>query len=256
MSGRRKLVYGVGGFLAFFVTWHLCTLGNNVGEVPGPWLTFRGLLKIGGHGVLWQNIVASVFRVTWGFLIAAAVGIPLGVALGWVPWLKATFNPLVQSLRPISPIAWIPFANAAFGGHAMSSDFSAIYLIFLSSFFPIVTSTTSAVASVEQKFIRSARNFGVGGVALFRRVVLPAAMPQILTGLRLALGVSWVVVVAAEMLGVEQGLGYQVNDSRSALRLDLVGAAMVVIAMIGLLLDTAIARVEMAALARRGMNRR
>jgi NitT/TauT family transport system permease protein len=252
----RKILLGTIGFVAFLVAWHLTTLGNKIGDLPGPYLTGKGLVEVALQGVLWQNIVASVFRVAWGFILAAAVGIPLGMALGWYPRVRETWNPLVQSLRPISPIAWLPFAVILFGGNAMSSDLSAIFLIFLSAFFPIVTASTSAAESLDQKYIRSAANFGVDGVEFFRRVVLPASLPQILTGLRLALGIAWVVVVAAEMLGVETGLGYQVMDSRNALRMDYVAAAMVVIAVIGLLLDSAMARIEAAALDKRGLSRR
>lgn len=255
MSSRSFLL-ALLGFVAFILSWHLGAAGNHVGDLPGPAMTVRGLLAIAAQGVLWQNVVASVFRVAWGFCLAAAVGIPLGMAFGWYPLLRETLNPLVQSLRPISPIAWLPFAVLLFGGHSLSSDLSAIFLIFLSAFFPIITSATSAVASLDPKYVRSASNFGVGGLAFFRRVLLPASLPQILTGLRLALGIAWVVVVAAEMLGVETGLGYQVMDSRNALRMDFVAAAMVVIAVIGLLLDTGMARIESAALARRGMSNR
>ncbi|QDU66368.1 ABC transporter permease [Engelhardtia mirabilis] len=252
----RALLLGTVGFAIFILSWHLATLGNQIGDLPGPAMTVRGLVQIAGEGVLWENVVASVFRVAWGFCLAAGIGIPLGMAFGWYPRLRETFNPLVQSLRPISPIAWLPFAVILFGGIRMSSDLAAIFLLFLSAFFPIVTASTSAVASLDLKYIRSARNFGVDGLAFFRRVVLPASLPQILTGLRLALGIAWVVVVAAEMLGVESGLGYQVMDSRNALRMDFVSAAMVVIAAIGLMLDMAMARVEATALARRGMSRR
>lgn len=256
MNGRT-LAFGVVGFVVFIGSWHLMTLGNGVGEIAGPWLTLVGLGEVASKGVLWENIVASLFRVAWGFCLAVFVGIPLGIVFGWYGKIKLTFNPVTQSLRPISPIAWIPISVLAFGGYGLiSSDLAAIFLVFLASFFPIVTATTSAVASVDQKFIRSASNFGVEGLQFFRRVLVPAAMPQILTGLRLALGISWVVLVAAEMVGVERGLGYQVNDSRNALRYDYVQAAMVVIAIIGLLLDSAMSRIESAALARRGMSRR
>lgn len=251
----RTVLGALVGFAVFFGLWHLVTYDNKVGDLPSPVMTVVGLIEVATQGVLWQNVIASVFRVAWGFCLAAAIGIPLGIALGWYPGLRAVVNPLVQSLRPISPIAWLPFAVIIFGGHALSSDLSAIFLLFLSAFFPIVTASTSATASLDLKYIRSARNFGVSGLDLFRRVVLPAALPQILTGLRLALGISWVVVVAAEMLGVETGLGYQVMDSRNALRMDYVAAAMVVIAVIGLLLDTGMARLESVVLARRGLSR-
>jgi len=253
---------GLGGFL---VAWQLATWGNGITDVPGPRLTFQGLVELATAGVLWKNIVASVFRVAWGFCLAAAVGIPLGMWMGWSRHGTLLLNPLIQTLRPISPIAWIPFAVVIFGGSDFylrgrilfdASDSSAIFLIFLASFFPIVTATTSAVQSIEQKYLRSAANFGVRGVQLLRRVILPAALPQILTGLRLALGIAWVVIVAAEMLGVTSGLGFQVNDSRNNLRMDYVAAAMVVIGLVGLGLDLAMSSLESQALARRGMSRR
>ncbi len=256
---------GLVGLIAFHLLWHLATLGNGVTDIPGPELAYSGLWELARAGVLWRNVVASVFRVAWGFFLAALVGIPLGVLMGWTTRARKCMNPLMQALRPISPIAWLPFATVMFGGAAVrahgrtlveASDLAAIYLIFLSSFFPIVTSTTSAVRSIDRKYLLSAANFGVGGSRLFRRVILPAAFPQILTGLRLALGVAWVVIVAAEMLGVQSGLGYQVNDSRNNLRFDYVAAAMIVIGVTGLLLDGVLAGVESMTLTRRGMVRR
>ncbi|MEZ6003900.1 MAG: ABC transporter permease [Planctomycetota bacterium] len=270
MSGRsndlaRRLALGTAGLAVFLGAWQLATWGNDITEVPGPALTFRGLAELATAGVLWKNIVASVFRVAWGFCLAAGVGIPLGVWMGWRRNAGLFANPTIQMLRPISPIAWIPFAVVIFGGANFqlrgrtlfdASDSSAVFLIFLASFFPIVTATTSAVRSIEQKYLRSAANFGVTGLALFRRVILPAALPQILTGLRLALGIAWVVIVAAEMLGVTSGLGFQVNDSRNNLRMDYVAAAMVVIGLVGLALDMAMSHLESAALTRRGITRR
>ncbi len=253
---------GIAGWTLFILLWHWATYGNSTGDVPGPTLTWHGLTELAGAGILFKNIIASLFRVGWGFTIAMAVGIPLGIFCGWVAPVKAFVNPIVQCLRPISPIAWLPIAQLMFGGDQflggkeMAGDRAAIFLIFLASFFPIVTATTSAVASIETKYVRSASNFGVTGLEFFRRVVVPAALPQILTGLRLALGIGWVVLVAAEMLGVQQGLGYQVLDARNAIRYDWVTAAMVVIGIIGILLDLMMSRFEAAALARRGIARR
>ena len=163
----------------------------------------------------------------------------------------------MQLLRPISPIAWLPIATLLFGTVRWfdPSDLAAIFLIFLSSFFSITTATASAVSAIDDKYLRSARNFGVTGLPLAARVLFPAALPQILTGLRLALGISWVVVVAAEMLGVSSGLGFQVNDARNNLRYDLVVAAMVVIGIIGLGLDTLMRGLERTELRRRGLLR-
>jgi NitT/TauT family transport system permease protein len=254
-----KLGYGAIGWLVFILGWHLVTLGNKISDIPTPAQTWFALVEVLEQGVLWKNVVASVFRVAWGFAIAAAVGIPLGILMGWYPLTRKLFNPVVQGLRPISPIAWLAIAVTMFGGSNWlidASDKSAIFLIFLSSFFPIVTATTAAVATIERKFLRSAANFGVTGLDLFRRVILPAAMPQILTGLRLALGIAWVVVVAAEMLGVSTGLGFQVNDARNMLRMDWVTAAMVIIGLIGLALDYGISSITASTLARRGVDQR
>ncbi len=251
----RTFASAVAGFAAFLLVWQLSvSFVPFLERVPAPADTARAISQLATGDLLWKSIVASVFRVAWGFCLAVGIGIPLGVLLGWVPTARAVGNPVVQALRPISPIAWLPIAVLLFGRTRWFSaaDVEAIFIIFIASFFPIVTATTSAVSSIDHKYIRSAANFGVGGSLLFRRVILPAAMPQILTGLRLALGIAWVVVVAAEMLGVQSGLGYQINDSRNNLRYDLVTAVMAVIAVIGLLLDSAMSRIEHATLARRG----
>jgi NitT/TauT family transport system permease protein len=253
----RRLFRPVLGVALFVLIWHVLTIGNGRTDIPGPWLTIQGLFELFQQGILVKNIVASVFRVAWGFLIATAIGIPLGVALGRFPELNQLFNPPVQILRPISPIAWLPIATLLFGPVRWfdPSDVAAIFLIFLSSFFTITTATASAVATVEQKYLRSAANFGVKGLSLVTTVLLPSSLPQILTGLRLALGISWVVVVAAEMLGVQSGLGYQVNDARNNLRYDLVVAAMVLIGLIGLILDFFMRGLETQQLRRRGILR-
>jgi len=185
--------------------------------------------------------IASVFRVTWGFLLAAALAIPLGLLMGWYGRLYRALNPLVQVLRPISPIAWIPISILML----RNDDPRSIFLIFISTFFPIAVATTAAVRNIPLVYIRSAANFGCGGWRLFKKVVLPAALPQILTGLRIAVGIAWLVVVAAEMIAVESGLGYLIIDARNAGgRYDLIVAAMITIGAIGLLLDELIRRVE------------
>jgi len=190
---------------------------------------------------LWGDVAASLFRVTWGFLLAALVGIPLGLVVGWSTRAFRMVNPVVQGLRPISPIAWIPIAILWFG----IGDGAGIFLIFLSSFFPITVGTTAAVQNISLVHQRSAMNFGVRGFELFRRVVLPAALPQIITSLRIAQGVAWLVIVAAEMVGMDSGLGYLINDARNAgSRYDLVVATMILIGVIGIVLDYLIRKLE------------
>jgi NitT/TauT family transport system permease protein len=141
---------------------------------------------------------------------------------------------MIQAFRPISPIAWIPVAILWFG----VSDAAPIFLIFLASLFPITVATMAAVKNVQSVHLRAAQNFGLTQAQLFRRVILPATLPQIITGLRIALGIAWLVVVAAEMIAVNSGLGYLIIDARKAgKRYDLVVAGMVLIGLIGLVLD-------------------
>lgn len=196
-------------------------------------------LQTSGH--LWPNVVASLFRVTWGYFLAAVVGIPMGLAMGWYARSFAALNPIIQGLRPISPLAWIPLSILWFG----IGDAPAIFLIFLASVFPIVTGASAAVRGMSLVHQRSARNFGVKGFELFRRVVFPAALPQILTSMRLALGIAWLVIVAAEMVGMDSGLGYLIWDARNqGMRADVVVATMIAIGVIGIALDLCLRKLE------------
>lgn len=207
---------------------------------PTPWQTLLGNRQPVIDGTLLRFAIASIYRVSVGFLLAAAIGIPLGLVIGWFTRGAQALNPLIQALRPISPIAWIPLAILWFG----VDDSAAIFLITLASFFPIVTGTMTAVRSMPVVFVRSAQSFGLEGFELFRRVVLPAALPQVITSLRLALGIAWMVIVAAEMCGIESGLGYQILDSRNANNYERVIGAMIVIGLIGVGLDYLVRRLE------------
>jgi NitT/TauT family transport system permease protein len=221
--------------------WHIACVGLRSEIFPTPGKTWEGMQKLVSDGVVFRYAIASVFRVAAGFLLAAVVGIPLGLWAGWSTRAFEAINPLIQGLRPISPIAWLPVAILWFG----IGDEAAIFIIFLTTFFTLVTGTMTAVRSIPEVYIRSARNFGVSGLELFRRVVLPAALPQIITSIRIALGIGWIVVVAAEMLGVNSGLGYLVMDARNmGMRYDLVVGAMICIGLIGILLDVAVRRLE------------
>jgi len=209
---------------------------------PGPWDVVLGMISLAKEGVLVHHIAASLMRVAVGYFGAVALAIPLGVAMGWYAPFYRALNPVIQMLRPISPIAWIPLAILWFGvGNA-----SPIFLILLSSFFPMVVGTIAGVHSVERQYIRAAENFGITGMKLLKDVVVPAAMAQIVTGMRIGLGVAWLVVVAAEMVAINSGLGYLIIDSRNAgNRYDLVVAAMVIIGVIGFGLDVLMRRMEL-----------
>ncbi len=221
--------------------WEIAVSFSDNDLLPGPALVVKGIIELIRKGLLAKYIVASLFRVTWGFALAVLVGVPFGLFLGWFRPAYQAFNPLIQLFRPISPIAWIPLAILWFG----VSDAAPIFLIFLAGVFPITVSAAAAVRNIQTVYIRAARNFGLSRARLFRKVILPAAAPQIITGIRIALGVAWLVVVAAEMIAVNSGLGYLIIDARNAgKRYDLVVAGMIVIGLIGLGLDLLISRLE------------
>lgn len=227
-----------GGMLAI---WQLACEFTNTAIFPTPTATLHAFTGLIESQRLWGDIAASLFRVTWGFFLAALVGIPIGLVVGWSTRTFWALNPIIQGLRPISPIAWIPIAILWF----KLGDGAAVYLIFYAAFFPITVGTVAAVQNISLVHQRSALNFGLTGIELFRRVVLPAAMPQIITSLRIALGVAWLVIVAAEMVGMDSGLGYLINDARNmGLRYDLIVATMIVIAVIGILLDLLVRQLE------------
>ena len=208
---------------------------------PTPLGVLLGIGELARAGTLALHVRASLLRVALGYGGALALAIPLGSVMGWYGGVFEAFNPMIQLLRPISPIAWIPLAILWFG----VGDASPTFLIFLSSFFPIVVATTAGVHQVERRYVQAAQNFGVSGLRLFRTVVFPAALPQILTGMRLGLGVAWLVVVAAEMVAINSGLGYLIIDARNAgSRYDLVVAGMVLIGVIGFGLDLLMRRLE------------
>lgn len=201
---------------------------------PTPWAVVTGTLELAQDGTLWEHIGSSLFRVGVGFGLALLIGIPLGLWMGWVAGAYNTLNPIFQMLRPISPIAWIPLAILWFG----VGEKSPIFLIFIASVFPLIVQTSAGVHTIDRRYLRAAANFGVARGRLFRQVVIPAVLPEIIVGMRIGVGVAWLVVVAAEMIALRSGLGYLIMDSRNAgNRYDLVVAAMIIIGLIGLLLD-------------------
>ncbi len=228
---------------ALLVIWQLAVTQSHVRILPGPWQVVGGIVDLLQHGLLLKYIVASLFRVTWGFALAAVLAIPIGLSIGWYRRAEMAFNPLIQIFRPISPLAWIPIAILWFG----VGDLASVFLIFLGCFFPLVLTAINAVQSVPAVYVNAARNFGLSPAAIVGRVLYPAAAPQLIVGLRITLGVAWLVVVAAEMIAVNSGLGFLIVDARNAgNRYDLVVAGMVIIGLIGLLLDAGMRSLEKA----------
>lgn len=219
--------------------WGVKASGTKI--FPAPLDVQKGFAELVRKGLLWKYTGDSLFRVGAGYSIAVLLGVPIGLTLGWYPVAARAANPVIQMLRPISPLAWIPLAIIFFG----VGNKSAIFLIFLASFFPIVVASINGVRNVPSMFRLAALNFGLSPAQLIYRVIFPASVPQILIGLRIALGIAWLVVVAAEMIAVDSGLGYLIIDSRNAgKRYDLVIAGMLLIGTIGLGLDFLVRRLE------------
>jgi NitT/TauT family transport system permease protein len=213
-------------------------LWSGSSQFPGIEQIGKAFIELATNGVLYRYSVASLFRVTLGFYIAVLLAVPLGLLLGRIQRLSRIMNPFIQFLRPISPLAWVPFAMVWFG----IGDKPAFFIIFLAAFFPILISAMEASASIHPMYFQVGANLQLNPLESFCYIVLPAATPHIILALRVSLGVAWMVVVAAEMIAVKSGLGYLIIDARNALRLDYVVVAMITIGIIGLLLDQAISR--------------
>ncbi len=200
---------------------------------PPPAQVFQGFLEELRSGRLFRDGVASLFRVGAGFSLACALGIPLGLWLGLRARARMALVPVLNFLRNLSPLAWLPFAVLWFG----IGDLPAIFLIFMACFCPLALATLLAVANIPTVFFRVARDFGIHGRSLVLHVTLPAILPQVITALRVTAGLAWVVVVAAEMVAGADGLGFAILDARNGLRTDLVVVEMIVIGTIGVCID-------------------
>jgi NitT/TauT family transport system permease protein len=206
---------------------------------PAPDAVWKTFLERVRTGKLMDDTIASLFRVSVGFAIAVVVAVPFGLWLGHRALARAAFLPALNFLRNLSPLAWITFAILWF---PRWGDTSIIFLIFLSAFPPVALSVAAAVANIPSVYFQVARDYGLNGTQLLTRVTIPAIMPQLITALRVASGVSWLVVVAAEMLAGDVGLGFAVWDSRNGLRTDLLMVVMIVIGIIGVALDWALSK--------------
>lgn len=232
--------------LMFLAGWWLATRGPGYRLIPAPYevglalwdLAFGGIYDDAFSGMLLTHLVASASRVYGAFVLAAAVALPLGMAIGRLWLARALLDPALQLLRPVPVTAWLPLSMIVFG----LGPRSAFFLVALGAFYPILVNTIFGVRSVEPRLFEAASMLGTSRTAMFSRVVLPAAMPGIFTGLRLGLGLSWVVIVVGEMTGVETGLGAMIMDGRQLSRTEIVIAGMITIGAVGFLSDQAVLR--------------
>ena len=245
--------------ITLLVIWETLSLGKVINPqiLPAPsqifckWIEYAKPLEPYQAGemnfIFWlfsgelpHDSLSSLSRVLGGFFIGAGLALPLGLVMGTSRWFYKLFNPLIQILRPIPPIAYIPLAILWFG----LGNPPAFFLIGLGAFFPVLMNTISGVRNVDSLYLRAAQNLGAGGATLFIRVILPAASPSILTGLRVGFGVAFIVVIIAEMIAVNDGLGFRILEAREFLWSDKIIAGMISIGLLGLGIDTVMSRLN------------
>ncbi len=265
---RRPWVASLAIFAIFIAVWHLLTAGGPAdlggvdpeyaklagqsaaaqqsSAIPTPAAVgWRGLELLrdafdrsnpNNLGIAW-HLYYSLGRVLLGFALALIVAVPLGFALGVFPALYQALNPFIQVLRPISPLAWMPLALYIF----RDSGVSAIFIIFICALWPMLINTAVGAANVRQDWLNVSRVFGLSGLEHVTRIVFPASVPMIMTGVRISIGIAWFVIVAAEMVGAQSGIGYFIWNEWNNLQLASMIVAIVLIGIIGLGLDSALA---------------
>jgi NitT/TauT family transport system permease protein len=227
--------------VVLLLAWHLGVRWSGTRLIPSPagvatmmWdFAFGGIYDDAFSGTLPIHFWKSVQRVYGGFFLAALLAIPLGLMLGRQPLLRALLDPTLSLLRPIPVTAWLPLSMILFG----LGPKSALFLVFLGAFYPILLNTVFGVKSVDARLFEAAEMLGCSGAQMFRAVVLPAALPSIFNGLRLGAGFAWILIVVGEMTGVPEGLGAVIMDGRSLSRTDLVITGMIIIGVTGYLSD-------------------
>jgi len=239
---NTSTVRHVAGFAAFIGLWQFfATVGwINPVLLPSPERLLFAAWELFAEGVLVEHTIASLWRVLVGFLLAGLVGIAFGVVLGWSRVLSDLVRPIVESLRPIPPIAWTPIAILWFGvGNAPS-----YFLVFIGAVFPVFVNTFSAVRNIDRVQINAALCLGAGPGILIRDILIPASLPIIFPGLRIALGVGWMCVVAAELIAAQSGLGYMIQQNRVLLQTQNVVTGMITIGLVGFAMSALMSMLE------------
>ncbi len=244
----QGIVLAVAFPIALIVLWHVVVVVTATRLVPKPsqvgimmWdFAFGGIYNDAFSGSILTHLFASMQRVYGGFALAMVIGIPLGLLIGKVKIIRQMLDPTLSLLRPIPVTAWLPLSMIFFG----LGPRSAVFLVFLGAFYPILLNTIFGVRSVDPRLFEAASMLGCDGSSLFRQVVLPAAMPGIFNGLRLAHGFAWILIVVGEMTGVPTGLGSVIMDGRTLSRTDLVITGMIVIGIAGFLTDRIIVAIN------------
>ena len=240
-SALKAVVGPVAGFALFVLVWQVVAM--RIPEIPTPGVTWHAAVELfsdpfydngpNDKGIGW-NLLASLERVAAGFGLAALVGIPVGFAIGRYAAVRAMFSPIVSLLRPVSPLAWLPLGLLLF----KAANPAAIWAIFICSIWPMIINTAVGVSRVPQDYLNVARVLNLSEWKVTTKVLLPAVLPYMLTGVRLSIGTAWLVIVAAEMLTGGTGIGFWLWDEWNNLKVEHIVIAIFVIGIVGLLLET------------------
>ena len=223
----------------FLIVWQLASVyGQRINPqldvmLPAPTTVVSAAAELLKRGVLFTHILDSLYRVLMAVGTATVLGVPLGLAMGWSKRFRAAVDPLLEFIRPIPPLAWIPLSILWFG----IGDAQIVYIIFLAAFFPIVLNSLAGARDVDIYLVRAGLSLGASRREVFTTVVLPAALPSIFTGVRIGLGIGWMALVAGELVAAPSGLGYMINNARTLFRSDYILLGMVLIGALGLMLD-------------------
>jgi NitT/TauT family transport system permease protein len=248
LERARAVALGLGFPILLVLLWHLAVTYTRTRLIPSPRdvavmmydFTFGGIYDDAFSATILTHILKSMERVYGGFFLAALIGIPLGLLIGRIKVLRELLDPTINLLRPIPVTAWLPLSMIFFG----LGPNAAIFLVFLGAFYPILLNTIFGVRSVDMRLFEAAAMLGCSGSAMFRQVVLPASLPAIFNGLRIAHGFAWILIVVGEMTGVPTGLGSVVMDGRTLSRTDLVVTGMIVIGACGFITDRIIVMIS------------
>src|SRR5579863_8095504 len=248
LESLRAIVLGAGFPILLILIWDRAVAMTGTRLIPSPYqvavmmydFTFGGIYDDAFSGTIFTHVWKSMQRVYGGFFLAAVIGIPLGMMLGRIKVLQQLLDPTISVLRPIPVTAWLPLSMIFFG----LGPNAAIFLVFLGAFYPILLNTMFGVRSIDPKLFEAAAMLGCAGTGLFRQIVLPASLPSIFNGLRIAHGFAWILIVVGEMTGVPTGLGSVVMDGRTLSRTDLVITGMIVIGACGFVTDRIIVAIS------------
>lgn len=244
----RSLLLGIAFPVILVLAWHYLVKATGTRLIPTPYqvgvmmwdFAFGGIHNDAFSGTIITHLLASMQRVYGGFGLAILIGIPLGLLIGKVPFMRQLLDPTLSLLRPIPVTAWLPLSMIFFG----LGPRSAVFLVFLGAFYPVLLNTIFGVRSVDLKLFEAASMLGCDGTRMFQQIVLPAAMPSIFNGIRLGHGFAWILIVVGEMTGVPTGLGSVIMDGRTLSRTDLVITGMIIIGVAGFICDRIIVAIN------------